>query len=468
MKALIRIPFALIIVICCVFLSCNKQDDLSNNDIGTLQPKSGEIFTVSPSGNYEDDSYNIQTALNNAVASGPGCTVQLTAGIFYLKYKIEIDGFDGFFKGAGKQITIMTTHDQIDYYADPYGDNFCLITFRHGYVRMSDLTFNITEPEPCITEFENALPTIIMVSGSRSETPPEGDQCGSSIFNNIEFICNAGNFFGYNVAGFLYIGADRTEFIIGGNQKITKCLFQGSVNSLTNWGDNDATWLIGGNGANGNIFSNAYWPLTLGECNNSSFEVSFNNFEDFKWGGVFITQGYFTDASSKTVSTFLIQQNQISTEEECDGISILDYTNYSGFGKSIDAIIKSNQISMNAEGYWGGIYGVAADDIIIKNNNIWGNGMSAIYGGIWGDETTNWFMQGNNVQNVDALAAPIWLGEATSYCTVIGGSNKTNVFDQGTNNILTGVTKIQGNDLGQESQEAHELMQELMQQFKNH
>ena len=123
---------------------------------------------------------------------------------------------------------------------------------------------------------------------------------------------------------------------------------------------------------------------------------------------------------------------------------------------------------MNAEGYWGGIFGYAADDIILKNNNIWGNGMSAIYGGIWGDETTNWFMQGNNVQNIDALAAPIWLGEATSYCTVIGGSNKTNVFDQGTNNILTGVTKIQGNDLGQESQEAHELMQEIMQQFKNH
>ena len=77
-------------------------------------------------------------------------------------------------------------------------------------------------------------------------------------------------------------------------------------------------------------------------------------------------------------------------------------------------------------------------------------------------------MQGNNVQNVEALAAPIWLGEGTSNYIVIGGSNKTNVWDQGTNNTLTGVTKIQGNDLGQQVQEAHAILNELMQNFKNH
>lgn len=94
--------------------------------------------------------------------------------------------------------------------------------------------------------------------------------------------------------------------------------------------------------------------------------------------------------------------------------------------------------------------------------------VAGIYSGINGDATTDWFIQGNNVQNVEGLAAPIWLGEGTSYYTVIGGSNKTNVWDEGTNNTLTGVTKIKGNHLGQQAREAHALLHEIMLNFKNH
>jgi hypothetical protein len=407
------------------------------------------------------------------VAAGPGSTVKLTAGTFYLKYKIEIDGFDGYFKGAGKQSTILTSHDKINW-GFQYPDNWSLITFRHGNVRMSDLTFEITDPEPCINTgddewWQGALPELIMVTGDPSISD---DQNGSSSFNNVNFIGGEGNLFGYNVGGFLWIGTQGGDFLTGGTQKITKCLFQSAVNSVSNYNDNNSTWLIGGNASSGNTFKDSNWPLTIGEFSNSTAEISFNKFENIHWGAIFLSQGYFSDPANLSLSTFLVQQNIIENSIEIegwvDGISIIDNSNYEGYGKTINAVVKSNQISNEGTEYFGGIYGFAADDIIVKNNKVTGDCVAGIYSGINGDATTNWFMQANNVQNIEALAAPIWLGEGTSFYNVIGGPNTTNVWDEGTNNTLTGVTKIQGNGLGQEAQEAHALMHVIMQNFKNH
>jgi hypothetical protein len=474
MKTLVKFSTIAIVLLCAIHISCNKEENPVNDPSSSLQLKNGEVFTVAPSGNYEDDSYNIQTALNNAKAAGQGSTVQLTAGTFYLKYNIEIDGFDGYVKGAGKQVTIVTTHDKIDCSLPSYLDCIALMTFRHGYVRMSDLTFSITDPEPSINTYDDswwqgALPMLISVTGDQSIS---NDQNGSSFINNVEFIGGAGNLFGFNVGGFLWIGSETLEFVTGGNQKITKCLFQNAVNSVSNYLDNNSTWLVGGNAADGNTFKDSNWPLTIGEFCNSTAEISFNKFENFHWGAIFLSQGQFSDPANLSLSTYLVQHNDIENRIEiegwADGISLIDNTNFLGGGKTINAVVKSNQIFNQGTEYFGGIYGFAANDIIVKNNKVWGDCVAGIYAGINGDETTNWFMQGNNVQNAEALAAPVWLGEGTSYYTVIGGSNKTKVWDEGTNNTLTGVTEIQGYELGQQAQEAHALMHEIMQNFKNH
>jgi len=47
---------------------------------------------------------------------------------------------------------------------------------------------------------------------------------------------------------------------------------------------------------------------------------------------------------------------------------------------------------------------------------------------------------GNNVQNITDTG--IYLGPGTKGCTVVGGSNKTNVLDLGTDNILVGVNNM--------------------------
>ena len=46
--------------------------------------------------------------------------------------------------------------------------------------------------------------------------------------------------------------------------------------------------------------------------------------------------------------------------------------------------------------------------------------------------------------------------------------NATNVWDEGTDNILTGVNNIQGNNLGPQVQEAHDALKEMILLFKKH
>ena len=55
-------------------------------------------------------------------------------------------------------------------------------------------------------------------------------------------------------------------------------------------------------------------------------------------------------------------------------------------------------------------------------------------------EGNHCLLLGNNVQSVTDLG--IFLGEGIHGCTVVGGSNKTNVLDLGTDNILVGVNNM--------------------------
>jgi len=64
-------------------------------------------------------------------------------------------------------------------------------------------------------------------------------------------------------------------------------------------------------------------------------------------------------------------------------------------------------------------------------------------------------LQGNNVQNVTDTG--IYLGEGIRGCTVVGGSNKTNVFDDGTNNVLVGVNNM-GSGVGPDIQTLMKLL----------
>ena len=74
-----------------------------------------------------------------------------------------------------------------------------------------------------------------------------------------------------------------------------------------------------------------------------------------------------------------------------------------------------------------------------------------------GNNFQNWITDGGPFSGFPGIA-PIWLGVASQNNTVIGGSNSTNVFDEGANNTLTGVNNM-GMNIGQEIHDA--MLQEM-------
>jgi hypothetical protein len=453
----------------CFFLtSCNSKDDLLNpasDDAGTLTSKllhCDKIFTVSPSGNYNDDSYNIQTALNAAVAAGHGSTVQLTKGTFYLKGRIEVDEFDGFFKGAGKDKTIITTHDVVDFNISN-GDTPALFKFRHGNNNISDLTIKISDPEPGNNaDWGNALPCAIDITGNSIENPGTKDQPSRATFNNVKFVGGVGNLAGYNVAYFIMIGwegwpPDPYAYSLNGGIKITNCEFQTAYYCI--WSDfTKGPLTIGGSESSGNKFENTELGIEADDVDNSCSNISFNHFKKIYWTGINLWQGSIITTVS--LSKYLVYSNDIEVisripeSDFTNAIWLVDAGIFNGVYKDtrMDINVSNNKLYLHNIGF-AGILGECPGNVVVTNNKIWGSAFAGIACGIFdnapiGWETTSgWFLKGNNVQELNVhispswwtppfQAAPIWLGQGTNNFIVY--ADKKDILDEGTNNIVIG------------------------------
>jgi hypothetical protein len=91
--------------------------------------------------------------------------------------------------------------------------------------------------------------------------------------------------------------------------------------------------------------------------------------------------------------------------------------------------------------------------IFLTKNNVFRGAVGPALEMTFG-EGNDCLLQGNNVQNVTDIG--IFLGEGVHGCTVVGGSNKTNVLDLGTNNILVGVNNM-GTGVGPDIQPLRRL-----------
>lgn len=492
------IVFAAVIVAASSFLiACSEASSIyepnSGNPRGIAfsQKENQALFIVSPSGNYDDDSFAIQKALDDAVAAGPGSTVQLTAGTFYLRERIEIDGFDGFFTGAGEQQTIITTHDPIQFDpADP--DEPSLFTFRHGFVRMSDMTFRVTLPKPAIGVWEDyygCLPNIVHITGSSLQDVPEAVEEASASFSNVSFIGAAGHahddpydssYGGWNVWACILVGPEQpieswppSPYFLHGRSTIMNCDFQHIAMGVMIYECIDGVHIIGGNASTGNVFhetcSNA---LLAANCIDTSIEASYNRLEDITWSGLVAVQGsHWFPPSLLTTMNVVFRHNDIEMvtndpEWAWDGISIGDWANALGGGPKIEATVSNNSVFLN-NSPWGGIAFEGANEILVTNNKVWGKGFSGIYGGGYGLPSYGGILKGNNVNQIVADVAPIWLGIGTSNFTVVGGTNRTNVFDEGTGNVLTGVNNMQGNAPGQTIKDAMSRKADIMRLFRS-
>jgi len=120
------------------------------------------------------------------------------------------------------------------------------------------------------------------------------------------------------------------------------------------------------------------------------------------------------------------------------------------------AVVAHNCITLDNDGLDGGVNGVGAEGVRVLRNRIRGTGIAGIDAGtpiyeFWGYPVgldRGWRIVGNDVSGVDPVnsfggpAAQIWLGAGSSNCLVVGGCARTEVLDEGTDNVLIHVTEL--------------------------
>jgi hypothetical protein len=90
--------------------------------------------------------------------------------------------------------------------------------------------------------------------------------------------------------------------------------------------------------------------------------------------------------------------------------------------------------------FWNGDPAMDTGSIFLVKNNRFRTDYAGVAFEQTMGEDNQCLILGNNVQHVGEYG--IYLGPGTHHCTVVGGSNKTNVLNLGTNNILVGVNNM--------------------------
>jgi parallel beta-helix repeat protein len=419
--------------------------------IGSVRADSS-TFIVSPSG--VDDTANIKAAFDNAVVAGPGSTVQLTAGQFYMN-EILVENFYGNFLGVGVGLTKIDVLRGLDPGApgvsSPMGTPH-IFTFLGGDVYISDLSFDITPYEPAEAwgppppdGWWYDLLSPILITGdinSRIENILFTGHAGTALYEPGHPLYSVKS---YNVrVGVIYGGGLPTS----GSHIVTKCDFESIWLGVSAFGLMDCELAIKSNSIKDNAIG-----IINAECDNSKIEITRNDIETTYFGGIWVIQ----PPPRESPSQWLITHNNIKVLSlDSDGICLMDFSPT----KSLEAVVSNNKITLDDVNY-GGIWTYGLQDAFISNNIIRGTGDYGIACAF----AYNNFLLGNNVQNVDASWAPIVLLFA-SESVVVGGSTKKNVLDiAGSNNIIVGMNNMQGNSPGLEIQEAMERKRELVHSF---
>jgi hypothetical protein len=450
----------------------------------------GNTFIVAPTG--ADDTANLQCALDAAAAAGPGSTVQLMDGTYWTGL-VAVDTFHGSLVGAGKERTTVTTIPDMS--CPPWPT---WLQFGEGDVRVADLTFGVTDPYPCQAWFNpvddpdllyprHDLAVIVAIGGGMLDpsydwSDPDTVYASSSV-ENVAFRgppLDAENPGYFGVTSGLYIGAPLQAGPTGGlgrglpmvgDHSVTNCSFENTWQAIVTFGLTDGSLTVGGSASQGNTFAHVYLGLRSFDHDNSSIEFSHNEVTAIApYGAGVVAQqterpweySYPWPAPTQ----YLIRQNTLDVAGPVDAIAIMDLGPAFGEGAKVHAVVSQNRLRLDlAAGLCGGIWALGAQEVLVTSNQFAGSAGAGIYFGFQGLPSSGWTMIGNNVQNLDADVASIWLGEDTSHCTVVGGSSKANVLDEGEDNIIAGVNNMGGNPPGPEIREAMQRKLEILSRF---
>ena len=338
----------------------------------------GKEITVHPTG--VDDTANLQCAFDTAVAAGADSSVRLVEGTYHTA-QIVINGFYGKFSGAGVKKTLV----------QPLADLY-----------VTQGNFPIHPPST-----DNRYPILFFfIDGDYSisniafrvvgEKPTQGWTLGEW-----------GPF--YELACMIAVmgteaHADISQVSIEGERVVDSAYGYNLINGIyiegwMEWMGSPTPPLAGTFRVTDSTFRRVGSGTPVFNVSDAMITISHNKYEDMFWG---------SDAADMVNSSLEFSHNKVTSAFL--GFDVYSWTIPENTGSTF--VIKNNKFS--------GTYGILIEPAYGAGNRC--------------------LLLGNNVQQVSEIG--IFLGEGTYGCMVVGGSNKTNVLDLGTDNVLVGVNNM--------------------------
>jgi hypothetical protein len=445
-------------------------------------------------------------------AAAPGGTVKLEAGTYYLATPILVDtAFNGALRGAGRDKTFIkvmpgatiasSSFAKIEPVFFPHPGfaspapvffNFQIPKGEAASISMSDFSIIVTDPAPGAWEGGSSGPlmSLITVNATSADTTFERLRLVGAEFGE-----QAPGVPDHNVWVGIHLFGCNPEFM-SGSHVLKDCVIEHVNMPYNPFLLRDGTITV-----SDNRFISVSNGMYLEDFSNCTATVTGNVVSGVAWTGVTVLSN--NTLPPEKPSRFLVRANHIASQPECppfiEGILVYDMTiegttsvdiennevRVSGCGDGIylfnwvgthtvHARITGNNIVADLAAppetglIVGGIGEAAVQEAVVTGNRISGSAVAGIYVGVYGltqaDPTwvsEGWLIKGNNVNNITTSVAPIWLGVDSYRCTVIGSNAKTNVLDQGTENVITGMKRITGDPPGPRIKDALQHMREM-------
>ena len=217
----------------------------------------------------------------------------------------------------------------------------------------------------------------------------------------------------------------------------------------------------------GNTFDLAGTPCSMGDYSDSRSEVSHNRMSSLYGECVMVTQGagaasvdelpplpaprYLIHHNSMTAGSMEFDDGSSSARAECScGTTPGSSTSPAGFvPRSPTTASRWTTRGSMAASTASGPRACASPQPDPRHRDR-GDRRGTRSTSLWGypGPDCGWRIVGNDVSGVDPVnsfggpAAQIWLGAKSSHCLVVGGCARTEVLDEGTDNVLIHVTEL--------------------------
>jgi len=365
--------------------------------------QSGNTFTVMPTGS--DDTANIQCAFDEAVAAGPGATVELIEGTYHTA-QIVVRDFVGSFRGAGMNKTVV--QNLLKYEVNVTEDDF--FNREPSEVLKWPTIFAFVDhiDDPNDPDNDNVLNvsvsdmTIRAMGDPNDSNPDNRPTDGWSIFGLPTL---------YELAHAIVVLGTETHVVA------KRMLVEGQEANGTLYGYN----LING------IYPQGDFGGTPGIPMKGSFIVSHSTFRNLASGVPF-----------GSVTNYRARFRHNTFENVFTGVDVADISHTSlvvADNEVVDALIGAYFYNFAPDGVFAD--GIASSRLLVRDNLF--SGGDAVVFDVPFLEDVYCRLLDNDISAVEGpgvYPGRIYLGPDTRDCGVINSGRRNQIVDEGTDNIV--------------------------------